>query len=74
LTEGPTVAGVTIPNAAIDAAAPVVGAAAGAFGKFLGPYFRRPAPGLGRGATAVLQGVAPANLEQRAHSPTPAPE
>jgi hypothetical protein len=59
LTEGPTIAGVTIPNYAIGAAAPVVGKALGAAAGFLTPYFQKAAPGMGRAATAVAQDALP---------------
>lgn len=63
--EGPEVFGYKIPNYAIGAAAPVAGKVAGAIGEYAAPYLQPSAPGLGKGATGVLQGVAPADLEQR---------
>lgn len=65
LTEGPKVFGVTVPNAVIGAAAPVIGRAAGAVGSFMAPYFQKSAPGVGKAATAVLQDAIPTNAAQR---------
>ncbi len=56
---------VDVPAAALGAAMPVAGKLVGAAGQFVSPYFQKAAPGLGKGATATLQGVTPSNLDQR---------
>ncbi len=65
LTEGPEVLGVKIPNYVIGATLPIGAKAAGAVGQFFAPYRQTPAPGMNRGATAVLQGVARPDMPER---------